>query len=1848
MSAFLPTLPPQIVLEMASLVAAVLLISVVALAVDRLSRHRSLPARHGVLLSALLLTATAPLLVLLAGRLGWGMVVPLAWEEPVEVEPVEQPAEPVAARETRIEKTPSPTESPVPPLTIGDLLQPGEVMQFRTTPERHAPIDHSPRIEEVAPAPAVAPVETSPLTRSVDWRPMVSAIGGWWIVIWSAGTLIAAFRLLSGWRQVGRLKATLQPINALPLVELLKQTAKTVGLKRVPGLMTSSQVPVPAVCGLWRPVVILPLEFVETHATSLAAILLHECAHIRRRDLWVGWLQRIVGALYWWNVPLWSVQRRLNDLREDLCDNHVLAHHADGRGYARVLLDLVSHASGTRPVPASVGLVEGPSSGLSARITRLLREDRNMATKLNRGSACLLALLALSTGVGICSLSLKTEPAAADDAAATPAVQPDAAGDETPTVGSSPATEAGPPSTPAPELYDQREILAPLYYDEQMLALVNAEGAAVVRFERQDNGSVRYEWRYLSAEDAALDPKIIPSPHELTGEGLLEPIMMGPMPYIDAGPLDLLWFPNTELQGWVSVRPDTMEVLAVKPSLFAEEKGPLDTTVEAIDLRSLLVSDDSNFSAADAPGPTSAVTSRVNYDAMVLVVSHPDGVAAFEFNDPFSEGNPQIQSRDGVRYRSYYRYDNGIDEAVGFGEVYEVFKELQYQQGQLQLEAGPVRVEWSQGDADGGWIYYDPRQVHCWLVSREYFEQFLPAGSRTTDRSFNLQQFRRGPRPFTPAVDTSQVADPAPVVVADDADAEQVRRQRIADAIDQGIEFLVAAQDEGHWTGESLSQHAVGVQSLALLGLLESGSPIDDPAVAKGLTWLREQADPEQTYDIALMMMALAAAGDEGDRERIAALAASLQQSQGEAGAWSYSGIAGGNWWDNSNSQFAVFGLYAAHLAEVEVDLAMVRAAADHYIQHQQGDVDSEVGAGWNYMGERGGTVSGNMTSSAIASLIMLSEILEAQPEISEADAARLAAADRAADAGLRWLDHHFSVRTNPGEQVWVLCYLMNLRRAAELSELTLIGEHDWYREGADFLVQGQNPNDGSWTGLAENDPVIATSMALLFLSAGQRDNLQAVIDDANAASIRRLQQELRRYEMGIFFLRENGIEPNEAQIQELQESIRAVQQQLLSQIESTAPMPSVEGPNTVATQQADPPGTPTVPTTNNSDPNQPPLPENPPIAGDVTVPGAPPASRSIVLLHLIAADDGSLGDVRFFNESLGGGAGAMETLITRLDEWKADLATRRELFELSAQVTADATLRYGDVISVIDACQQAGIDNVNLSTGPEGQVFEATLAYLRDAMGRKLSEEPILSIVNETGRASYASRHFGEAMPRNAGLSPTPFVLTLSVDPEVPADVVQQVIQAAAAFGFEKFTLKTLGGDAEPMASTIPGDASPAVANIIGEVIAFDEASQQVVFSIGFEDGIEQWKQYSIWRRKESEPGFDLIAICEVVVVLADQSSGRITVLNGERLPEPGDQVVAIEPQPPGESNGAARGAPPQTSPELLVQMWEQHRQMLKMLQASETELLERRPAIHPNVVEVQRQILMVEESLRNLEAEFAKWGLPIPVEPARGDSSATDPDVTSEFVPQTDEAELAALIERALGLKLTPVASDDARVVSHNLHGGLEVIGVLPDGPAASEGILPDDILIGLEHWETISLDNVAYVLSHPDVQESTLIKFYIVRDGETLFGYIEPAANDAVDGEFSSAEDLSGITSLARRLAAHSRGDNAAVGYVPFEALTVNLNEGRLNRFLQVEIRLQVPDAQVRTVVELVTAHRAALRNLMIGYLSELSTEDIRGEAGQERIRRQIRAQFNSVLWPEGEGQIQEVLFEQFTVQ
>jgi flagellar basal body-associated protein FliL len=116
-----------------------------------------------------------------------------------------------------------------------------------------------------------------------------------------------------------------------------------------------------------------------------------------------------------------------------------------------------------------------------------------------------------------------------------------------------------------------------------------------------------------------------------------------------------------------------------------------------------------------------------------------------------------------------------------------------------------------------------------------------------------------------------------------------------------------------------------------------------------------------------------------------------------------------------------------------------------------------------------------------------------------------------------------------------------------------------------------------------------------------------------------------------------------------------------------------------------------------------------------------------------------------------------------------------------------------------------------------------------------------------------------------------------------------------------------------------------------------------------------------------------------------------------------------------------------------------------------------------------------------------------------------------------------------------------------------------------------------------------------------------------------------------------------------AAHPKEKDDPEVQVPFDTapMTINLNSDRLTNFLRFRMTLVVKKSDEKQVAELVEKKRPFLKNWLICYVADQTPESVKGQAGRNRFRREVRDQFNSMLFPDGSDRIADILLEEFQV-
>lgn len=332
-----------------------------------------------------------------------------------------------------------------------------------------------------------------------------------------------------------------------------------------------------------------------------------------------------------------------------------------------------------------------------------------------------------------------------------------------------------------------------------------------------------------------------------------------------------------------------------------------------------------------------------------------------------------------------------------------------------------------------------------------------------------------------------------------------VSAAKVDEAIEKGVAWMLEHQGiDGSWLGPDATIYRAGMTGLSVYALLKCGLPREHPAIESAMAWIAKEK-PTRTYDIGCVLMALAEYGDPGSKALVALLAQSLVRSMGGGpgvapGEWGYPGTHGnpaGVHADLSNTQYALLGLRAAVKAGEKVPQS-VWATVIEWLTDRQ-----ESYGGFGYA--KGSRATASMTAAGSGCLLIAAHELA---ELTKSEDPSVLRARAGAKRGMGWLKEQWSVQQNiegkfdAGKSYdrWLFYWLYGLERVGSLSGERLIGDHDWYQEGAAEILRRQN-GDGHWNmgGYADQDT--NTCFALLFLRRGSGVTQPAPRSGANAGA---------------------------------------------------------------------------------------------------------------------------------------------------------------------------------------------------------------------------------------------------------------------------------------------------------------------------------------------------------------------------------------------------------------------------------------------------------------------------------------------------------------------------------------------------------------------------------------------------------------------------------------------------------------------------------------------------------------------------------------------------------------------------
>jgi hypothetical protein len=334
-------------------------------------------------------------------------------------------------------------------------------------------------------------------------------------------------------------------------------------------------------------------------------------------------------------------------------------------------------------------------------------------------------------------------------------------------------------------------------------------------------------------------------------------------------------------------------------------------------------------------------------------------------------------------------------------------------------------------------------------------------------------------------------APPAAPPKPEDEMVEKVRK-----GIDKGVAYLKKEQNaQGNWEGivlAFLADMEGGATALVTLALLNCGLKPEDPSVAKALEYLHG-LPPRKTYVVALQNLVFLETRRDKYKAKIQQNADwlvnnAVSNARGREG-WSYPGNTVA---DNSNTQYALLGLYAAKQAGAKIDDDVWKGIQEYYNRHQRKQQTMGYWSYHNTFGDSGQSFS--MTVAGVCGLIIAGMGLDqSEQQLDEATGVArncgVYSENSGVARGMNWIAANFNFET----QKSTFYNVYGVERLGRLSGQRWVGKYDWYREGCKFLLgegrdaglQNESGSISKGKGI-DGAEVLTTAFALLFLSKGR------------------------------------------------------------------------------------------------------------------------------------------------------------------------------------------------------------------------------------------------------------------------------------------------------------------------------------------------------------------------------------------------------------------------------------------------------------------------------------------------------------------------------------------------------------------------------------------------------------------------------------------------------------------------------------------------------------------------------------------------------------------------------------------
>jgi beta-lactamase regulating signal transducer with metallopeptidase domain len=354
-------------------------------------RSASAAAKHLVWTIGVISALAVPLLAIAINRLGAPRIEIAAWAKAIPATEA-SPEAPAAIDES-----------------IGTTTQSPSVESSPIVASDPAPTD----VAESAPAVQDPIVTEKPAISSPPFSLRDQLFN-----IWLLGVIASLLPLFVAVVRVRIIAATARPVSDKRWYSLIRSTPAIAHLAHRIRILESSETAMPMTWGITQPTLLVPSGANRWPDWQRRDILLHELAHVERRDCLTQLVAQIACAVYWFNPLAWIAASRMKIERELACDDRVIAAGSLASAYASNLLD-VARTLRAPSLTSQTAIAMARPSQLSGRLLAVLDTRRNRR-RVSRGIAAATSLAAVAVVLPVASITPASAAAAVAEQMASP------------------------------------------------------------------------------------------------------------------------------------------------------------------------------------------------------------------------------------------------------------------------------------------------------------------------------------------------------------------------------------------------------------------------------------------------------------------------------------------------------------------------------------------------------------------------------------------------------------------------------------------------------------------------------------------------------------------------------------------------------------------------------------------------------------------------------------------------------------------------------------------------------------------------------------------------------------------------------------------------------------------------------------------------------------------------------------------------------------------------------------------------------------------------------------------------------------------------------------------------------------------------------------------------------------------------------------------------------------------------------------------------------------------------------------------------------------------------------------